>query len=315
MTGAHGDLRWFTPSRLRAWPVWMLLVFASLAVVRLLPAGDIRAAVAVPIVLVVPGALTLGAVFSERNLPRGVMFVCFAVLLSAIWSVLASLGLYALGVRITAGSTYFCLLIVSVVLAIAVEARLLLGQSGGGHRVGRDLRALNAGLSDGEAEASQVPVTERRASVYGMVAVAAGVSVLAGGLYAYEHLPRPAPAGYTWIAWTSSQGLDKPVNDAVGIELHFQIANRQSETAAYRLTAEWLGTPPRPLASPVSLSIGPGRTFGGALVVPPLPDGCADRIVVTLTALHQIDPLTKKLQAWSINADVQNLSKPSKTCK
>jgi hypothetical protein len=314
MTGTHGDLRRFTPSKLRAWPVWMLVVFASLAVVRLLPAGDIRAAVAVPIVLVVPGSLTLGAVFSERRLPRGVMFVCCAVLLGAIWSVLASLALYALGLRITADSTYCCLLIVSAVLAVVGEVRLLLGQSGGGHRAGLDLRGPDPGLSDGEAEDSETPATSRWASAYAIVAVVAGVCVLAGGLYVYEHLPRPAPTGYTWIAWTSPQAVDQTVNDAGGIELHFQIANLQSDTAAYRLTAEWLGTPPRPLASPVALTIGPGRTFGGALFVPPLPDGCTDRVVVTLTAVDQIDPLTKKLQTWSINADVQNLSKSSKTC-
>ena len=50
---------------------WTLLVFASLAVVRLLPGGYTRAAVAAPILLMVPGSLTLGAVFNQRRRPQG----------------------------------------------------------------------------------------------------------------------------------------------------------------------------------------------------------------------------------------------------
>ena len=135
MTSTHGVLRRFKPLWLSAWPIWTLLAFASLAATRLLPEGYIRAAVAAPILLMVPGSLTLGAVFSVRRSPRGATFVCYAALLSAVWSAFASLALYVLQVLITAESTYWCLLIVSAVLTILAEARLLLGRQGRGRGV------------------------------------------------------------------------------------------------------------------------------------------------------------------------------------
>jgi hypothetical protein len=55
--------------------------------------------------------------------------------------------------------------------------------------------------------------------------------------------------------------------------------------------------------------IGPDQTFQGALFVPPLPDGCTYRIVITLTAAQRADP-----QTWSINADVHDPGKSTKTC-
>lgn len=136
MTSADGAPRRFKPLWLLAWPVWILLVFASLATARLLPAGYIRAAVAAPILLMVPGSLTLGAIFSQRRRPQGMVFVCYAAVLSAVWSAFASLTLYVLGVPITANGTYWCLLAVSAVLAIVAEARLLLGRPEGSHRTG-----------------------------------------------------------------------------------------------------------------------------------------------------------------------------------
>ena len=203
MTGTRRVLPWVKPLWLSAWPFWTLLVFASLAAVRLLPEGYARAAVAAPILLMVPGSLTLGAVFSQRRRPQGAVFVCYAALLSAIWSAFASLALYARGVLITADSTYWCLLAISAVLAIVAEARLLLGRPGRGRRVARRLEALDPDQSDAEADDAETPAGCRRAAgYYAIVAVVAGVSLLAGGLYAYDHLPHPAPAGYTWMAWT-----------------------------------------------------------------------------------------------------------------
>ena len=52
---------------------------------RLLPEGYARAAVAAPILLIVPGSLMLGAVFNQRRRPQGVVFVSYAALLSAVW--------------------------------------------------------------------------------------------------------------------------------------------------------------------------------------------------------------------------------------
>src|ERR1039457_7060526 len=100
MTRTHVFVRQVTRLWLSAWPFWTLLVFASLAAVHLLPGGYIRAAVAAPMLLMIPGSLTLGAVFSGCWRPRRAAFVCCAALLSAAWSAFASLALYVLGVRI-----------------------------------------------------------------------------------------------------------------------------------------------------------------------------------------------------------------------
>jgi hypothetical protein len=306
--------RWFKRFWLSAWPLLSFLVFASLAVVRSLPGDHARAAVAAPILLAVPGSLTLGAVFSPRSRPQGAVFVCYAALLSAIWTVFASLALYARGVSITAANTYWCLLVVTAVLAIVAETRLWLGREGTGRRAAPKLAAADPDRS--EAEALYTETAGRKASgFYGILAVVAGVSLVAGGLYAYDHLPHPAPTGYTWMAWTSPQVKGNVAVDSTGVDLHFQIVHHQPDTTAFRLTAAWLGSPPQLLTKPLTFSIGPDQTFRGTLFVPALPDGCTYRIVMALTATKYIDPLTKKPQTWSIDADVRDPSKSTKTCK
>jgi len=316
VTGTHDALRRFKLLWLSAWPLWTLAVFASLAAVRLLPEEEyIRAVPAAPILLMVPGSLTLGAVFGQRHRLQGTTFVCYALLLSAIWSVFASLALYADGRLITAASTYWCLLIISAVLAIVAEVRLLVERPGTGRRALGKPETLDPDLSDAEVNEPETPATTRREGYYAILGVAAGVSLLVGGLYAYDHLPHPAPTGYTWIAWTGIPINGDIAVGSAGTKLGFQIVHHQSNTTTFRLSAVWLGTPSRPLARPVTLSIGPNQTFRGALFVPQLPDGCTYRIVVALTAARQIDPLTKKPQTWSINADVHDPSKSLKTCR
>lgn len=315
MTGIHRTEPWIRSLWLSIWPLWALLAFASLAAVRFLPAGYIRTVAAAPILLVVPGSLVLGALFSQRHRPRGLVFVSYAAMLSAVLSASASLALYADGVLVTAQSTYWCLLAVSAVLAITAEARLLLGRPGKGRRAVRNLQALNIDFHDDEVGEAETKTAVRSAGYYSIVAVVAGVSLLAGGLYAYDHLPHPAPVGYTWLAWSGPPVTSDIVVGSVGTKLSFEIVHHQSNTTAFKLTASWLGTPTRPLAKPLTFSMGPNRTFQGALFIPPLPNGCTYRVVVALTAAQQMDPLTKQSQSWSINADVHDPSKSSKTCK
>lgn len=312
MTGWQTSLRRLQPSWRSAWPLWALAVFAGLAIARWLPGGYARAVVAAPILLIVPGSLTVGAVFRPQRRPRGVTFTCFAVLLSAVWSAFASLILYVGHVSITAGSTYVCLLIVCAVLAIAAQARHVLASPGRGRRGAPQPGVVDP--FDAEANDAERPAASG-AGFYAMVAAVAGVSLLAGGLYAYDHHSHPAPVGYTWIDWTAAFPVkgDVAVHSA-GAKLDFQIIHREPDTATFRLSAAWLGTQSRPLATPVTVSIGPDRTFSGALFVPPLPDGCTYRIVVTLTAARQIDPLTHKPQSWSLNADVHDPGKSTKGC-
>jgi hypothetical protein len=315
VTGDHGVLRRLKDAWMSAWPIWALLVFASLAAVRLLPGGYIRAALAAPILLTVPGSVTLGALFGQRQRPRGTAFVCYAALLSAAWSIFASLALYVCGVLITAASTYFCLLIFSAALAIAAQARLLLGRQGTGRRVASKPDVIDPDLSHAEVSDSQTPAAARSGGYYAILAIVAGVSLLGGGLYAYDHLPHPAPVGYTWITWTGPKIESDVTVGSAGTRLSFQIVHHQSDTTTFRLSAAWLGSSSRPLAKPVTLSIGPDQTFRGTLFVPPLPDGCTYRIVVALTATRQIDPLTNQQQSWSINADIHDPNKSLKTCK
>jgi hypothetical protein len=315
MTGTRRFLPWIMPLWLSTWPLWMLLAFASLAAVRLLPGGYSRAAVAAPILLMVPGSLTLGAVFNQRRRPQGVAFVCYAVLLGAVLSAFASLALYADGVLITADSTYWCLLIVSTALATVAQARILLVRQGRGRRAAPRYETPDPDEFDAEADDAGREAVASGAGYHSIVAIVAGMSLLAGGLYAYDHLPHPAPTGYTWMAWTGPPIKGDIAIGSVGIKLGFQIVHHQSDTTTFKLSAAWLGSTSRPLAKPLTFSIGPNQTFRGALFVPPLPDGCTYRIVLALIAAQQIDPLTNRPQTWSINADVHDPGKSSKTCK
>jgi hypothetical protein len=313
VTRTHGFLSKVKSSWLASWPLWTLAVFASLAAVRLLPGGYTRAAGAAPILLMAPGSLTLGAVFSQHDRPRRAAFVCYAALLSAIWTVFTSLALYALAMRITADSTYLCLLVASAALAIVAEARLLFERPGKGRRAALKPETVDPDLSDAEARYAETPEAVRRSARYGIAAVVAGAALLAGGLYAYERLPHPAPTGYTWMAWTRPQIKGAIAIGSVGTDLRFQIVHHQSDTTTFRLSAVWLGSPARPLAKSVTFRIGPNRTFHGTLFVPPLPDACIYRIVVALTTAPQIDSPTQQTQTWSINADVYDPGK--KACK
>jgi uncharacterized repeat protein (TIGR02543 family) len=301
------------PLWLSTWPCWALLVFAGLAAMRFPEGGYARATGAAAILLVVPGSLTLAAVFSRRRRPRGLVFVCYATLLSAIWSAFASLGLYAAGELITAESTYWCLLAVSAALAVAAEARLLLERPGRGRRAARRLEALNQ--SGDQADDVETPAGASGAGYYSIVAVVAGVCLLAGGLYTYDHLPHPARPGYTWIAWTGSPIEGDIAIGSTGKNLSFQIVHHQRDTTTFKLSAVWQGNPSTSLAKPITFSIGPNQTFQGTLFIPALPNGCTYRILVALTAAQQIDPLRKKPQTWSINADLYDPSKPKKACK
>jgi hypothetical protein len=313
MTGTRRIPLMIKPLWSWTWPCWALLVFAGLAAMRFPEGGYARATVAAAILLMVPGSLTLAAVFSRRLRPRGLLFVCYAALLSAIWSAFASLGLYVAGELITAKSTYWFLLAVSAVLAVVAEARLLLERPGRGRRAARRLEALNR--SDDQADDIETPAGAGGAGYYSIVAVVAGVCLLAGGLYAYDRLPHPAPTGYTWIAWTGPPIEGDTAIGSAGKKLSFQIVHQQPDTTTFKLSAAWQGDPSTPLAKPITFSIGPDQTFHGALFIPALPNGCTYRILVALTAARQIDPLTKKPQTWSINADIYDPSKPSKACK
>jgi hypothetical protein len=311
VTGTRGVVRGLRSLWRWTWPLWAVAVFASLAAVRLVPEDDARAVIAAPILLLVPGSLTLGAVFSQRACPRGTAFLCYAALLGAVWLGFASLALYVGGVSITAATTYGCLLIFSTVLAIAAESRLLFGGTGTGRRVAGQTEILDPDLSEAEVRDAETPPAARRGrgAYYGVLAVVAGASLLAGGLYAYEHLPHPAPVGYTWIAWTEPQAEELVKIGPAGTDLHFQIVHHQRGSTTFRLSASWLGSRLHTLAKPLTVRIGPDQTFQGSLFVPPLPDGCTYRIVVTLATTRPIDP-----QTWSINADVHDPSKPQKTC-
>jgi len=289
-----------------AWPWCALLLFAALAAVRWIPAGYIRAAAAVPVVLLVPGSLTLGAIYGVRRRPQGAVFICLAALLGVAWAAFAPLVLYVSGVLITADTTYLCLLAVCAVLAVLAEARILI------RRPAESGQAADPDLAEAQTNTPEVPAPGSR--YYAIAAIIGGLGLLAGGAYAIDHLPHPAPAGYTWIAWTGPKVTGAVTISPAGTTLPFQIIHQQPETAAFQLEAQWVGTRPRLMAGPLAVTIGPDRTFHGNLYVPPLRNGCTYRIVLTLTASQSAANPPDDPQTWSINADVRDPAKSTKTC-
>lgn len=301
----QASLQKLKPLWLSAWPLLALIVFASLAWTRWLPGGYARAAVAAPI-LMVPGYLTLGAVFGHDSRPRGAALICYSALLSLIWLGLASLALYLLTGLITTDGMYWSLLVICAVLATVAQARLELGRPATSSRAAGSGESLNPGP----------PVLQALAApFYTVVAVGAGLSLLAGGVYLQAHLSHPASAGYTWMTWEYPQGTGEFTIGSAGTKLPFEIIHRQASPATFRLSAAWQGRPSGLLAKPLALRLGPNQTLHAALFVPPLPHGCTYRVVITLTATRELDPFTRSPQSWSINAWVHGQGKPMKMCK
>lgn len=302
---------------LSAWPLWAVLIFAMLDATRLLPGGPGRAVLAAPVLLTVPGSLTLGAVFSRRRRPAGLAFASYTLLLSVIWTVFASLALYMAGILISAVHLYWCLLLISVVLAVAAGVRLVLDWPGRGRRVAARLEEADPDLSGAEVRAAEAPPAQAGA-LHVAVAAMVGAGLLGGGVYAYEHHRGPAPPGYTWLAWTGRQAAGDTGDISLpsrGGQLPFEIVHHQTGTTSFKLTATWLGRASRLLAQPVTFTIGPDQTFHGSLSVPALPDRCTYRLQLVLTATdHQIDPLTKGPPTWTINADVDQPGQTPGNC-
>jgi len=297
---------------LLAWPLWAVLLFALLAATRLLPGGAGRAVLAAPILLTVPGSLTLGALFGRGRRPVGLALASYTVLLSVIWTVFASLALYVSQLLITAAHLYWCLLIISVLLAAGAQARLALGWQGSGRRVAARPEAADPDLSGAELRAEQTPPA-RAGALPVAVAAIVGVGLLGGGVYAFEHHQGPAAPGYTWLAWSGPQPDDLALGGHGG-QLRFEIVHHQGLPATYKLAAAWLGRPSRTLAPPVTFTVGPDQTYHGSLSIPALPDRCTYRLELVLTAEHQVDPLTRGTPTWTINADVHGTGPASRTC-
>jgi hypothetical protein len=272
------------------WPLWALLLFTTLGLLRWVPAGYERAFIAVPILLSVPGSLTLGALLGGRRLD-GIAFSCFTVLSSLVWVVMASLVLYPLGFLITARSTYECLLLICVVLAAFAQVRLHTGFAADR----RSEESLSMSAIDAGNRGSL------RATWYAVAALAGGALLLIGGGYIYVHSPRPATADYMWISWTGPQVTGVVPVGTSGTQLPFEIQYHEPAPADFRLTASWTGLGAQhALATPVVLHLTPNGTTHGALTIPAPPGGCVYRIVVTVTRLGQVHP-----ESWSINADVR----------
>jgi hypothetical protein len=296
---------------LSAWPMWALVLFSSLAAIHALPAGYARAVAAVPIVLLVPGSLTVGAVFGYRGRPQGTLFAGYAAVLSVLLSVFASLALYAAHIPITAASTYFILLGLCAVLAVIAQARLWKERPPVGRRP-----AGRPGPPDRDARSpnNNSDRTARITRLAPIAAIVTGVSLLLGSVYLYDHLPGPSNTGYTQLAWASTRENSPIAVGPEGSRLYFEIVHRQPRQEWFSLSAVWQGSSARAMATPLTLSIGPDATFRGDLFVPAPPGQCTFRLVITLTGINQVDPLTKHQPTWSINANVYKSGKSPGAC-
>jgi hypothetical protein len=303
-----------------AWPCYLLVVFAALALTAMVPGGPARAVLTVPVLLGVPGALTLGAAQARRSVDA-TAFGALAVMLSLLWLAFATLILTAVKVRISGSSVYVCLLLVCCVLAAAAQWQLR-------RRAARDramLRARYDGGAIGRAPGGtggrppgrqllparepadvlcvpdEIGASSKRGAWYAIGGVLAGAALLGGGALAYTSMPHQAPVGYTWLAWSGPKPDGVMAVGADGIKLPFTIAREQPGTADYRLTASWTGGgTAHALAAPRTLRVGGGKTVTAVLSVPRPPGACAYRIVVTLTELGTARP-----QSWSINVSVR----------
>ena len=197
--------------------------------------------------------------------PRGVVFVCYSALLGAVWSIFASLALYVDGVLITAVSTYWCLLILSTLLAIAAEARLLLRRPRNGRRAAPTSRESYL------TPRSMIPKRRQPRETRAIPSL---------GRSGWRHPSRrwivrirsPSASGAHWLHLDGVDGSSSPRQISPSAppapNFSFQIVHHQSDNTTFQLTAAWLGNPSQPLAKSVALSVGPNQTYQGTLVVP-----------------------------------------------
>jgi hypothetical protein len=286
-------------SRLRyrwsdAWPWYLLAAFAALALTLVVPGGPARAILAVPVLLGVPGALTLGAAQARRSVDA-VAFGGLAVMLSALWLAFAALILTVLQVQITGVSVYACLLLVCCVLAAGARRQL--------RRRAADEDAMLPGREPADVLCvpDEIGASPKRAAWYAVGGVLAGAALLGGGAFAYVSAPHQAPVGYTWLAWSGAKANGVIAVGPHGIKLPFGITHEQPGATEYRLTANWTGGgKAHALTAPQTVRVGGSKTVWSSLSIPQPPGTCAYRVVVTLTELGTAHP-----QSWSINADVR----------
>ena len=282
-------------SRLRyrwpdAWPCYLLAAFAALALTALVPGGPARAVLAVPVLLGVPGALTLGAAQARRSVDA-TAFGALAVMLSALWLAFATLILTVGKVRISGASVYVCLLLVCCALTAAAQWQLR-------RRPPAEPAVLPADVLSVPDETGAAP---KRGAWYAVGGVLAGTALLAGGALAYASAPHPAPAGYTWLAWSGAKANGVIAVGAQGITLPFEITHQEPGPTEYRLAATWTGDgQAHALAAPRTLRVSGDKTVRATLSIPQPPGACAYRIVLTLTELGPAHP-----RSWSINAGVR----------
>ena len=247
-----------------------------------------------PVLLGVPGALTLGAAQARRRVDA-TAFGALAFLLSALWLAFATLILTVFKMRISGVSVYACLLLVCCVLTAAAQWQLR-------RRAGDEDAVLpSREPADMLSVPDEIGASPKRGAWYAVGGVLAGAALLGGGALAYAGAPHQAPAGYTWLAWSGAKANGVIAVGAHGIRLPFEIAHQAPGTTEYRLTASWTGGgKAHALAAPQTLRVGGDKIVRATLSIPQPPGACAYRVVVTLTELGTARP-----QSWSINAGVR----------
>jgi hypothetical protein len=277
-----------------AWPGYLLAVFAALALTAVVPGGPVRAVLAVPVLLGVPGALTLGASRARRRVDA-TAFGGLAAVLSALWLAFAALILAVFQLPITGVSVYLCLLVVCCVLAAGARRQLRR------HAAIEDAVPAAREPADVLSVPDETGASAKRGAWYAVGGALAGAVLLGAGALAYTSAPHPAPVGYTWLAWSGAKATGViPVGQA-GAPLPLEVTHEQPGTTEYRLTASWTGGgESHALAAPRTFWIDGDKTVTATLSIPRLPGACAYRVVVTLTELGTAHP-----QSWSINAGVR----------
>ena len=277
-----------------AWPGYLLAAFAALALTAATPSGPARAVFGVPVLLGVPGALTLGAAQARRSVDA-TAFGALAAMLSALWLAFATLILTVLKVRISGVSVYVCLLLVCCVLTVAAQRQLRRRAAGQPVVLPAQERADVLSVPD---ETGAAP---KRGAWYAIGGVLAGTTLLAGGALAYARAPHQAPAGYTWLAWSGAKANGVTTVGARGATLPFEITHQEPAATDYRLVVSWTGGgQAHALAAPRTLRVGGDKTVRGTLSIPQPPGACAYRVVVTLSEVGAAHP-----RSWSINAGVR----------
>ncbi len=271
--------------------LWVLAAATTMSIGVLVPIAAIRALVALPTALVVPGYAAALAIFGPRWRGDALGLALGALLSAALYPLLALL-LYAASIRLSTASVLAATdALIAVCVGIVALRERRAGWIGAGDArpvAGRDFGAGDEPWSDWRA----------------IGLFAALVAVVVGALaLLMPVLPSPAPSPYTqfYLAgnWAHLHSIARP-GTGRHLAVTIGVANRTHLPQRYLIVPRLDNVPWRGRI----VHLGDGGTWSGAIGGPVPAGGCAHQLAIRLYAVGGGYRKIGELTLWTHDASV-----------